>query len=361
MTSTETTAINVGTDKPTYLKSAWYVAGWDNDIGHSLTAVTILNESIVMYRDSAGKAVALENACPHRKLPLSMGRLKGDEVECGYHGLTFNQAGACTRAPGGQRVPKAACVHSYPVEERYGLIWIWMGEAAKADPAKIMHVDHWGDSAWGLNRGDGMTVECNYLYMTDNLLDPSHVAWVHQTSFGNAACADIASDTTIADDGVIVSRWMRDTEPAPFYAPFLKFRGNCDRKQHYEVRYPGHAIIKAIFVPAGTGGDDRPLHKDVFLMDSYNFLTPINENLTRYYWFQMRNFAPNDQAVSDALARNVRNAFEEDKVIMQAVHRGMSNKKGHNIDLKIDKGPLHFRKRLAQMIAAEKPSLHAAE
>ena len=139
-----------------------------------------------------GKAVALENACPHRKLPLSMGRLKGDEVECGYHGLTFNQAGACTRAPGGQRVPKAACVHSYPVEERYGLIWIWMGEAAKADPAKIMNVDHWGDSAWGLNRGDGMTVECNYLYMTDNLLDPSHVAWVHQTSFGNAACADIA-------------------------------------------------------------------------------------------------------------------------------------------------------------------------
>ena len=355
------TSIESGRDSPAFLKNAWYVAAWDNEIGHALTAVTILNESIVMYRDSAGKPVALENACPHRKLPLSMGRLKGDEVECGYHGLTFNQQGLCTRAPGGQRIPKAACVHSYPVEERYGLIWIWMGEAAKADPAKIMQVEHWGDPAWGLNRGDAMTVECNYLYMTDNLLDPSHVAWVHQTSFGNAACAEDVPDTTIVDQGVIVSRWMRDTEPAPFYQPYLKFQGNCDRKQHYEVRYPSHAIIKAIFVPAGTGGDDKPFHKDVFLMDSYNFLTPITENLTRYYWFQMRNFAPNDNAVSEAFARSVRTAFEEDKAIVQAVHRGMSAKKGHHIDLKIDKGPLHFRKRLAQMIADEKPTLVAAE
>lgn len=356
MTSIETTAVT-----PSFLKNAWYVAGWDNEIGHSLTALTILNESVVMYRDTAGRAVALENACPHRKLPLSMGRLRGDEVECGYHGLTFNSAGACTRAPGQQRIPKAACVKSYPVEERYGLIWIWMGDPAKADTDKIMNVEHWGDSEWGLNRGDAMTVECNYLYMTDNLLDPSHVAWVHQTSFGNTACADTRSETIIGDDGVTVSRWMENTEPAPFYAPFLKFKGKCDRKQHYEVRYPAHAIIKAIFVPAGTGGDDKPLHEDVFLMDSYNFLTPINENLTRYFWFQMRNFAPNDQAVSAALAKNVRTAFEEDKEIMQAVHRGMSNKKSDHIDLKIDKGPLHFRRRLAQLIADETPTLHAAE
>jgi len=352
--------VETGANSPSFLKNAWYVAGWDNEIGHALAALTICNESIVMYRDTAGRAVALENACPHRKLPLSMGRLKGDEVECGYHGLTFNSVGACTRAPGSQRIPKAACVRAYPVEERYGLIWIWMGDGAKADPAKIMEVKHWGDPAWGLNRGDAMNVECNYLYMTDNLLDPSHVAWVHQTSFGNSACAETALETTIAEDGVTVSRWMVNTEPAPFYAPYLKFQGNCDRKQHYEVRYPSHAIIKAIFTPAGTGGDDKPLHKDVFLMDSYNFMTPITENLTRYYWFQMRNFAPNDAAVSAAFATSVRSAFEEDRAIMQAVHRGMSKKTGH-IDLKIDKGSLHFRRRLAQMIAEEKPALAAAE
>lgn len=74
-----------------------------------------------------------------------MGRIKGDDVECGYHGLTFDCSGACTRVPGAERIPHVACVRSYPVEERYGLVWVWMGEAAKADPAEIFHVEHFGD------------------------------------------------------------------------------------------------------------------------------------------------------------------------------------------------------------------------
>ncbi|MFD1986614.1 hypothetical protein ACFSOZ_29700 [Mesorhizobium newzealandense] len=64
-----------------------------------------------------------------------------------------------------------------------------------------------------------------------------------------------------------VWRWVVDAKPAPFYAPFLKFAGNCDRKQHYEVRYPSNAIIKAIFVPARTGGEGKPLHEDYVLME----------------------------------------------------------------------------------------------
>ncbi len=339
-----------------YLKNAWYVAAWDHELGRDPLAATIIEERIVLYRKTDGKPAALEDACPHRKLPLSMGRIKGDEIECGYHGLTFDSTGACTRAACVGRVPTTAHVRSYPIEERYGLLWVWMGEARKADPSTILRVAHWGDPAWGLNRGDSMTIECNYLYMTDNLLDPSHVAWVHQSSFGNEDCENAELSTVVTDAGVTVSRWMNDTAPAPFYAPYLKFTGNCDRKQHYEVHFPAHAIIKAIFVPAGTGGEDRPLHPDVFLMDSYNFMTPIDENRTRYYWFQMRNFSPDDANVSAEFAASVRGAFEEDRAIMQAVHRGMANKRSPNIDLKIDLGPLRFRRRLAQLIAAEQES-----
>lgn len=80
-----------------------------------------------------------------------------------------------------------------------------------------------------------MTVQCNYLYMTDNLLDPSHVAWVHQSSFGNAACASEPVTATETANGVIVSRWMRNVAVAPFYAQFVTFDGPCDRLQHYEV------------------------------------------------------------------------------------------------------------------------------
>jgi len=344
-----------------FMRNAWYVAAWDHEVGRDLKPVTLLNENVVLYRKNDGAPAALEDACPHRKLPLSMGRLKGDEVECGYHGLTFDCAGGCTRVPGAERIPHVARVRSYPVAERYGLVWIWMGEAAGADPAKIFAVDHWGDPAWGVNRGDSMTLDCNYLYMTDNLLDPSHVAWVHQSSFGSAACAETPLETTIDPHGVTVWRWMMDVEPAPFYAPFLGFSGRCDRKQHYEVRYPCHALARAIIAPAGSGGEGRPHRDDVFRMDSYNFMTPVDAAQTRYYWFQMRNFAPDDAEVSRRFAVSVRGAFEEDRLVLNAVQKGMANRRTPNLNLRIDAGPLRFRHQLGQLIDAERRTLAAAE
>jgi len=336
-----------------FLRNAWYVAAWDHEISRALIPVRMLGEALVLYRTVAGQVVALEDACPHRKLPLSLGRLQGDQVECGYHGLTFDASGTCTRVPGAERIPHRACVRSYPVAERYGLVWVWMGDASLADPARIFAVTNWGDPAWGVNRGDAMTIQCNYLYMTDNLLDPSHVAWVHQSSFGGAGTDEVALNTDVHEQGVTVWRWLTDTPPAPFYAQFLKFPGNCDRKQHYEVHWPSHAIIKAIFVPAGTGGEGQPLHPDAFVMDSYNFMTPVSDTETRYYWFQMRNFAPDDADVSARFASSVRGAFEEDRIVLEAVQTGMDRMQTPNLDLAIDLGPLRFRNRLRKLIDAE--------
>jgi phenylpropionate dioxygenase-like ring-hydroxylating dioxygenase large terminal subunit len=208
-----------------FLKNAWYVAARDQEVTHSLSPVTILDEPIVLYRKTDGTLVALEDACPHRKLPLSMGRLIGDELECGYHGLTFDCSGACVKAPGSKRIPASAQVRSYPLAERYGFVWIWMGDAQAADPTEIVHIDEWGDPAWGINLGNAMTVDCHYLYVTDNLLDPSHVAWVHRSSFGNAACETEPLNTVVADNGVTVSRWMHDVEVAPVLRKVREVRG----------------------------------------------------------------------------------------------------------------------------------------
>ena len=343
-----------------FLKNAWYVAATDHELGRHLLAVKILGEDIVLYRTQDGGVAALEDACPHRKLPLSMGRLKGDEVECGYHGLVFDCTGACTHAPGMGRPPKAAVVRSYPVAERYGLVWIWMGEPAKANPADIIEVDHWGDPTWGVNQGDAMMVRCNYLYLTDNLLDPSHVSWVHQTTFGNAAIIGEPMKTQVNDDGVLVSRWLRNVEVAPFYAQYVKFDGPCDRKQQYEIRVPSHAVIKAIFTPAGTATDAEPFHPDVFLMDSYNFLTPVDEHTTRYFWFQLRNFSPDDQEISRQFAEGVRHAFEEDRVVLEAVHAGML-KHPSKMNLPQDAGPVRFRQKMQALIAAEQEAGQLAD
>lgn len=337
-----------------FLKNAWYVAASDHEIGRRLHPCKILGEDVVLYRKQNGTVAALEDACPHRKLPLSMGRLLDDDgVECGYHGLVFDCSGSCVKAPGMGKPAKQAVVHSYPVAERYGLVWIWMGDPDKADPDDILNVEHWGDPAWGVNRGDAMTVNCNYLYLTDNLLDPSHVSWVHQTSFGNSDIVGHPLQTQVDEDRVLVSRWMKNVEVAPFYAKFVKFSGNCDRKQHYEIRVPSHAVIKAIFTPAGTASDTEPFHPNVFLMDSYNFLTPVDESTTRYFWFQLRNFSPDDEEVSRQFARDVRHAFEEDRVVLEAVHAGMA-KSPSRLNLPQDAGPLRFRQKIQALIDAER-------
>ena len=341
-----------------FLRNAWYAAARDKDIGTGLVPTTLLGEAIVMYRKLDGRGVALEDACPRRKLPLSMGRLKGDAVECGYHGLTFDCSGACVRSPGAERIPPSARVRACPVERRYGLLWVWMGDADQAEPATIFHVEPCGDPAWRLNQGDAMEVACNDLYITDNLLDPSHVTWVHPTSFAGAACEDTPLETTVADNGLTLSRWMNDVDAAPFDAPFLKFTGRCERKQQYELRFASHAAIKAIFTPAGSGGDGAAPHPDAFIMDRYNLMTPIDANTTQYDGFQMGNFAPGDAQVSQRFADSVRAAFEEDRVILEALHKGMVNQCTPNIDLRIDNGPLRLRRRMAQLIEAEQP-LHA--
>jgi phenylpropionate dioxygenase-like ring-hydroxylating dioxygenase large terminal subunit len=341
-------------DVSMFLKNAWYVAELSSALGSDLRPVRLLGESLVLYRLSIGGVAALEDACPHRKLPLSMGRRCGDLVECGYHGMTFDAAGRCHRVPGNQPIPDTAKVRSYPVIERQGFIWVWMGDPGRADSSTLFEIEHWDHPEWGHTEPDGMVVHCNYLHITDNLLDPTHVAFVHRSSFGERACEETPLENVATETGVVVSRWMRDVDVAPFYVPYVRFKGRADRKQHYEVRFPSHACIRAVFAPTGSADDGSvESHPDTFLMDSYNFLTPIDERTTRYYWVQTRNFAPDDAEVSRQFGAAVRAAFEEDKVVLEAVQLGIENARTPLQPLYIDAGPARFRRELQRRIDAE--------
>jgi phenylpropionate dioxygenase-like ring-hydroxylating dioxygenase large terminal subunit len=343
-----------------YLKDSWYVAGWTHEVGHSLKALKILGEDIVMYRSAGGKVAALEDACPHRKLPLSMGSLVNDRIVCGYHGLTFDQRGICVAAPTQGRIPTGATVRRYPTKDRYGFVWIWMGDPAMADESTIIDIPQYDDPAWGRTKGGDMPIACNYLYIVDNLLDPAHVAWVHVGSFAGAKTDDTPLSIDVEDNGVTVWRWMKDTAPPPYYAPLLKFAGNVDRKQHYECVLPSIGINKSIFAPAGFGGPGLPMHEKTYVNISYNFMTPIDENNSHYYWFQHRNTDPHDVAISEKMNAGALNAFLEDKDVLEAVHIGMANKKTPHLDLALDAGALRFRKLLNSRIAAGVPATVAA-
>ena len=119
------------------------------------------------------------------------------------------------------------------------------------------------------------------------------------------------------------------------------------------MRYPCHAFIQAVFTPAGTGGENGPLHDKTFIMNSYNFMTPETEGRTRYYWFQMRNIRPDDVELSKMMSEDVKHAFEEDRQVLNEVQKGMSGKKTPHIDLPIDGGQLRFRRQLEVLIAQE--------
>ena len=337
-----------------FLRNCWYVAGWSKDYGRSLTAQTLLGESIVFYRQSDGRPVALEDACPHRKLPLSMGKLDGDTIVCGYHGLTFDCSGACVDAPTQRgNIPKRAVVRSYPVVERYRLLWIWMGDPEKADPDEIFPIENFENADWGYTDGGTLTIACNYLWVADNLLDPSHVAWVHVTSFAGSGTDDQPLEMEQTDRGVIVYRWIYDQPPSPYYKNLVRFDGNCDRKQHYEMCYPAIALNMSIYTPVGTGGPDKPPVEKTYVNISYNFLTPIDEDNTQYIWFQHRNTDPCDKEISEQMNAGAIMAFNEDKEILEAVHRGMGSKSTPNIDLGLDLGAKTFRLQLQRRIDAE--------
>ncbi len=339
-----------------FLRNCWYVAGWSRDFGRDLKAETFLGERIVFYRKENGVPVALENACPHRKLPLSEGRLKGDVVECGYHGLTFDCHGACVAAPTQPHgIPGRAVVKSYPVIDRYRFLWIWMGDPERADPDELFAIENFEDPGWGMTDGGYMDINCNYLWICDNLLDPSHVAWVHVTSFAGVGTDDGPLRVEKTDRGVIVSRWILDRPPSPYYAKLLPFGGNCDRLQHYEMRLPSNALNKSIYAPVGTGGYAKVPVPGTFINISYNFMTPIDADRTRYFWFQHRNTDPDNREVSEFMNDGARMAFEEDRAILEKVHEGMRCSETPHIDLGLDAGARQFRLRIDREIAAERP------
>ena len=132
-----------------FVTNVWYVAAWDDEIGRQPLARRLLNEPVVLYRGSDGGPIALEDRCCHRHLPLHKGEIEGDNIQCGYHGLTFDRHGQCISIPGQTTVPPGAQVRSYPVVERDRWIWIWMGDPKRADTAPIPAF-HWlTDPSWG--------------------------------------------------------------------------------------------------------------------------------------------------------------------------------------------------------------------
>lgn len=130
---------------PIFPFNAWYVAAWSHEVGNRAPlARTVCGKSMAVWRKSNNEIAALEDACWHRLLPLSMGWLEGDELVCRYHGLKYDGTGQCTRMPSQDKLNPSACVRCYPATERHRFVWVWPGDPTAADPALIPDM-HWND------------------------------------------------------------------------------------------------------------------------------------------------------------------------------------------------------------------------
>ncbi|MCC1493981.1 aromatic ring-hydroxylating dioxygenase subunit alpha [Cognatishimia sp. F0-27] len=336
-----------------FVRNAWYVAGWSRDFGEALRALTILNQPLVLFRSSTGKVVALEDRCPHRLLPLSKGRRIGDTIQCGYHGMTFDGAGKCVRVPGQDNLPASAYVDAFPVEERHGIVWIWMGEPALADPGDIFDMPEFEDPNWHAHHGDALHIRAHYLNVAENLVDPAHVSFVHPTTLGSSASEDVPVHVSTAGKVITAWRWIRNAPPVGFFQKFGGFSGNVDRWHYYHLHIPSTAVIDFGSIEAGRNiaEEDRDEGVRIFAL---HFVTPVSEDYTIDHWMHLRNRAQGDEDASAQMDGMFRTAFAEDVAVLEAVHEAEQRpQKRKPIRIAIDKGPNVYRKRIRDLVEAE--------
>jgi vanillate O-demethylase monooxygenase subunit len=337
----------------TFPLNAWYVAAWSYEVGRRTPlARTVCNKRIVLWRKSDGSIAALEDACWHRLLPLSMGSLDGDDVVCRYHGLAFNGNGQCTRMPSQDKLNPAAKVHSYPVIDLYRFVWVWPGDPALADPALVPDM-HWNDDPEWAGDGKTMFAKCDYRLFVDNLMDLTHESFVHITSIGNKHVAETPMTTTHNGRTVTSTRWMLDIDAPPFWRAQLGKPGNVDRWQIIQFEAPCTIVLDVGVAPAGTGAPQGDRSKGVNGR-VLNTITPETASTCMYFWSRLRNYKLRDQSLTTQLREAVANIFVEDQIVVEAQQIAINEHPDRPLrSLNIDGGSTRARKIIDDMIASE--------
>ena len=338
-----------------YLRNSWYVGAWSRELADKPVAITMLEEPVVLFRKADGAVAALEDRCPHRHLPLSMGLTEGNAIRCGYHGMLIDGAGRCIEVPSQKLIPPAARIKAYPVAERYGWVWVWMGDADLADPALI---PDFGLLTSPAHAAVGKTnhVRANYQLVTDNLMDLSHVGFVHTTTIGNAETGSKGKlVTTRTDYGVHAERMVPDVPQPPLYikSGTLPAGVNLDRWSIMDYIAPSFVIIHTGGAPVGAGALEGDYSQGLNLW-VMNAMTPETPTTTNYFWASVRAHALGDPAVDALFFAGVSEAFEEDKLVLEAQQR-VIDRRGDSwaVALKGDAASVESRRALDRRIADE--------
>ena len=307
-----------------FIRNTWYVAAWDHEVTkEGLFTRTIIGEPVLMYRKQDGEIVAMQDRCCHRGAPLSVGRREGDCVRCMYHGLKFDDAGQCVEAPAQKRIPIQAKVRTYPIVQRHRWIWVWMGDPAKADESLIPDTQRLDHPDWRSLDGY-IHYDVDYLLICDNLLDFSHLPFVHPTTLGGGA--DYAASQPKVDridNGVRITRWALDIDPPPFAAAVKEWGGKVDRWNIYNFTIPALLLMDSGMAPTGQGAEQGN-REGAIEFRGCQAITPETETSTHYFFAHPHNFSIDKPDVTRTIHDAVVAAFDEDRDIITAQQNSLA-------------------------------------
>jgi vanillate O-demethylase monooxygenase subunit len=336
-----------------FLRNCWYVIAWDHEVpADGLFARTVLNEPILVLRTADGRFAALEDRCCHRLAPLSKGRREGDCVRCGYHGLKFDPDGRCVEIPGLDRIPAEARVRTYPVVVKHKWVFVWMGDPGKADERLLPDNFSNDDPAWR-NRPGYLHYDTPYLLICDNLLDFSHLSYVHEKTLGGStAIAQARPTIEPVERGLRLTRRVPDVPPPPYYQKIRRFAGNVDRWFVYDFVFPGTLLMSSGGKPAGQ---PEPDPANSVLLHSCQTLTPETDSSTHYFFQQSHRADAGDDSVTEGIYDSLVRAFNEDRDMITAQHRVLQASPGARmLPLAMDAAVVRYRRMLEEAVAAER-------
>ena len=344
-----------------FIRNAWYIAAWADELGEKPLARRLCDEPIVLFRDQSGQPAALLDRCCHRSAPLSLGEVVAEGVQCGYHGLTFDGSGACVAIPGQSRISDSVRVRSYPVAEKNQFIWIWMGEAARADTSAIVDFPYHDDHAHWPNKHDCYRIKANYMLMVDNLMDLTHLGYLHAKTVGGNPLAHVNAEmkTTNTPTGIKFTRWMRNSVPPPSYVKAAGFQGRVDRWQEFEWAAPSSVLQWTGAADVGAGAYEGK-REGGFQFRLFHGLTPETETSCFYFWSCANGYRQSEPEATEQLYREIAPTFVEDKAMVEAQQARLSELGEQGlVNIVSDANRVIMRRFIEHLIAEERGALAA--
>jgi vanillate O-demethylase monooxygenase subunit len=333
-------------------KNGWYVAAFCNEIGEELLSRWILNQPVVLYRKADGTAVAVQGRCPHRHYPLGASKRVGDAIQCGYHGITFDHAGQCTFVPSQQAIPGVYTIHAYPLVERGLWAWIWPGDPALADESLIPTEQEIGLDIEGLYAKPFYAhyVEGRYQLLNDNLLDLTHLGYLHASSIGTPDDAATPEERDVNERRISSRRTMRNTPQPPVVQDRFRFDGPIDRVSGMDFYFPGfHAGIGDVYVSEGHERAGELIRSSRV----FHAVTPAKKNSTNYF-FAMGS--PDREGV-EAMVDVLKPVLAEDIFATEEIEKIIQTMEGDlppELMLKSDGTAVLGRRKLQTMMDSER-------